>query len=120
MFHIDVKVSSNSLRERRFTGFYGLPEVTQRVHSWTLFCQIAGMTDLSWLCKGDFNEILYDSEKLGGVNKRWRLMADFREALKDCNLEDMWFSGPKFTWSNKREGNGMIIEKLDMDLCNKA
>ena len=35
-------------------------------------------------------------------------------------MEDMGFSGPIFTWSNKREGNSMILERLDRGLCNRG
>ena len=103
--HIDVKIIQGRSYVWRFTRFYGHPEATERVHSWTLLRLIAGMANMSWLRMGDFNEILYDSKKLGGANKKWHHMADFREAVEDCNLENMEFSGPKFTWSNKREGD---------------
>ncbi|KAK3187994.1 hypothetical protein Dsin_027555 [Dipteronia sinensis] len=46
-------------------------------------------------------------------------MSDFREALEDSKLEDMGFQGPKYTWSNKREGPGLIMERLDRGMCNE-
>ncbi|KAK3211112.1 hypothetical protein Dsin_015818 [Dipteronia sinensis] len=68
---------------------------------------------------GDFNEVCYDSEKSWGLRKRWSAMSDFREALEDSKLEDMGFQGPKYTWSNKREGTGLIMERLDRGMCNE-
>ncbi|KAK3211530.1 hypothetical protein Dsin_016236, partial [Dipteronia sinensis] len=52
---------------------------------------------------GDFNEVCYDSEKIGGLSKKWSAMADFRESIEESQLEDIGFRGPKFTWSYKRE-----------------
>ncbi|KAK3198418.1 hypothetical protein Dsin_021833 [Dipteronia sinensis] len=106
--HIDVKITDTCAVVWRFTGFYGHPDQAQRKHSWTLLCHLACMYDLPWVCMGDFNEIMCDDEKIGGVIKNWRSMTEFREALKDCNLEDMGFIGP-----NKRDGGASVMERLD-------
>ena len=53
------------------------------------------------------------SEKLGGGSKDKKLMAGFREALDDCELEDLGFGGSPFTWCNKRDGEALIHERLD-------
>ncbi|KAK2649867.1 hypothetical protein Ddye_017356 [Dipteronia dyeriana] len=81
----------------RFTGFYGNPDATQRNHSWTLLRRLAGMTDWPWLFMGDFNEIMFDSEKYGGAKKKWKELANFCEAVEDCKLMDMGYRGPTFT-----------------------
>ena len=67
---------------------------------------------------GDFNAIQFHSEKVGGMRRSWGSMTDFREAMEDNGLKDIGFSGPIFTWSNKREGELMIMERLDRGLCN--
>lgn len=56
-----------------FTGFYGHPSSTSRHLSWALLRRIgiahsAGMTP--WLVEGDFNEIIYHTEKSGGAVRR--------------------------------------------------
>ncbi|KAK3225397.1 hypothetical protein Dsin_005259 [Dipteronia sinensis] len=51
---------------------------------------------------------------------QWHSLADFREAVEDYDLEDMGYMGPKFTWSNKREGVCLIMKLLDRGLCTKA
>ncbi|KAK3195440.1 hypothetical protein Dsin_026750 [Dipteronia sinensis] len=68
-YHVDVKVLSHSGFTWRFTGFYGHPEVSQRHHAWTLLRRLHSRSDLPWLCAGDFNEILEDSEKQGGIRR---------------------------------------------------
>ncbi|KAK3195392.1 hypothetical protein Dsin_026702 [Dipteronia sinensis] len=103
--HIDVNIKEKYRQLWRFTGFYGHPDRSQRKLSWTFLRRLAGMSSLPWVCMGDFNEVLRDDEKLGGNEKRWREMSDFREALEEANLKDVGFIGPKFTWSNKRDGS---------------
>ena len=51
------------------------------------------MSTLPWLCIGDFNEIQCDEEKVGGVRKNWKLLAEFREAMDESGLVDMGFLG---------------------------
>ena len=46
-------------------------------------------------------------------------MADFRKAMDESLLDDMGFRGSKYTWSNKRDGNCLIMDRLDRGLCNK-
>ena len=87
--HIDTIISGLGGKRWRFTGFYGHPEQSQRKNSWSLLQMIAGMSSLPWGCMGDFNEILCDSEKVGGVKKNWKDLSAFREALEVCNLDDM-------------------------------
>ncbi|KAK2649995.1 hypothetical protein Ddye_017484 [Dipteronia dyeriana] len=95
--HIDVQVKSHVLEIWRLTGFYGNPEAEQCCHGWTLLLCLQGMPQLPWLCVGDFNEILQDGKKMGGVLRNRRLMEDFRETLNWCELSDIGFKGPTFT-----------------------
>ncbi|KAK3187993.1 hypothetical protein Dsin_027554 [Dipteronia sinensis] len=68
--HIDVRIRRINKQSWRFTGFYGDPDGTQRCHSWSLLKRLAGMSNLPWVCIGDFNEVCYNSEKSGGLRKR--------------------------------------------------
>lgn len=44
----------------------------------------------------------------------------FREALENCEPEDLSYTGPKFTWCNNREGSARICERLDRFLENSG
>ena len=71
------------------------------------------------LIMGDFNEILEGEENsrfldLGRLPCRMR---DFQRMVLHCNLSDMGYQGPLFTWCNKRE-DGVICKKLDRVLIN--
>ncbi|XP_052291873.1 uncharacterized protein LOC127900709 [Citrus sinensis] len=47
------------------------------------------------------------------------MVADFRESVKDCKLEDVGCRGHRFTWSNRRFGPHYIEEILDRFMCNQ-
>ncbi|KAK3212073.1 hypothetical protein Dsin_016779 [Dipteronia sinensis] len=118
--HINMTITEVGGKVWRLTGFYGRPERSLRCHSWTLLKRLVGMAHLPWVCIGDFDEILSDSDKFGGADRNWRTMSDFRETLEDCELENMGFIGPRFTWSNKKAGNALIMERLDRSFCHKG
>ena len=45
-------------------------------------------------------------------------MDDFQRALEDCQLCDLGFKDPKFTWNNGREGEAFTKERLDKAFAN--
>ncbi|KAK3188277.1 hypothetical protein Dsin_027838 [Dipteronia sinensis] len=110
-FHIDVKVESHVSTMWRMMGFYGNSESKQRGHAWRLMRRLRGMSDLPWICIGDFNEILSMEEKEGEVPQQRRMIEEFREAIDFCDLDDLGFRGPRFTWSNRQDGSSMIQER---------
>ena len=55
--------------------------------------------DVPWMCAGDFNEIIRQGEKLGGVIRNHRQMQLFRDVLDECGFLDLGFLGSRFTWS---------------------
>lgn len=67
---------------------------------------------------GYFNEILHANEKWGGNSRRNEHMQGFQVVMDLCNLIDLGFVGPKFTWCNNREGEAGITERLDRYLAN--
>jgi len=38
--------------------------------------------------------------------------------LEDCNLSDLGFSGPKYTWCNGKYGDDFSRERLDRAVAN--
>lgn len=66
--HIDVRVWDEVANpDWRFMGFYGNPEEANKFLSWDLLNTLSALITLLWICGGDFNEILLDSEKKGGA-----------------------------------------------------
>ena len=71
------------------------------------------MHDLPWALMGDFNEVLSEDEKYGGNPICQRRVRAIKECMDDCNMMDLGFSGPKYTWTNKRELGNLIQCRLD-------
>lgn len=72
---------------------------------------------IPWICGGDFNEFLWEWEKAGGAEirpNRHRYLDDF---MREAELMDLEFNGPKFTWQGTRNGN-LVEERLDRGLIN--
>ena len=47
-------------------------------------------------------------------------MEEFQECLFNLELDDMPFSGPLFTWINRRVGDQFVARKLDRSLQNES
>lgn len=71
------------------------------------------------MCLGDFNEILVPSEKWGGSARNRSQMNAFQQVLEECELSDLGFSGPKYTWRNCREVIEFIKERIDRGAANQ-
>ncbi|XP_073291073.1 uncharacterized protein [Primulina huaijiensis] len=118
--HIDCIVKIDQL-EWRFTGFYGNPKIFDRNLSWKLLWRLHSIPELKllpWLVGGDFNEILSESEKVGGCSRPLQQMRDFRNTLSDCKLCDLKVIGDPFTWCNRMKNKEIIFKRLDRFLCN--
>ncbi|GAV75075.1 hypothetical protein CFOL_v3_18554, partial [Cephalotus follicularis] len=65
--HIDTEVALKG-REGiwRLTGICAQPETHLRHETWSLLCNLSSQRNIPWLCMGDFNEILYNTENEGG------------------------------------------------------
>lgn len=62
--HIDVEIQDDKGKHRRlFTGFYGAPDVRNKVETWDLLRRLGRNNSLPWLVGGDFNDILFAHEK---------------------------------------------------------
>lgn len=101
------------------SGIYGWPDTAQRDQTWQLLRALRNMVNDSWLCCGDFNEIMWNAEKKGGQLKSSCSMGMFRDALYSCKLRDLGFIGSAFTWSNGRQGKDNIMERLDRATATK-
>ena len=111
--HIDALIMDDPANPWRLTGFYGWPKEQRKQDSWKLLKHLHSRNSGTWLCFGDFNEILQSEEKQGRLPKPLAPMKHFRTALLHCGLADLGFQGNIFTWNNGREGDAYVQERLD-------
>ena len=71
-----------------------------------------------WLVIGDLNSTASNLDKSGGNQKGECSSRSFRNFVDNVGAIDMGFSGPKYTWTNKRSGWANIRSKLDRGICN--
>lgn len=67
---------------------------------------------------GDFNEILSGEDKFGGRSVNLNRALDYKDCVDTCNLLDLGFSSPKYTWSNGRQISDLILERIDRCFAN--
>ncbi|XP_042033147.1 uncharacterized protein LOC121779791 isoform X2 [Salvia splendens] len=83
---------------------------------WNKLRELAvGMEGLPWLVGGDFNIFLSEEERQGSNKNRVKEMAEFADAVNDCQLLELGADGANFTWAR-----GDILEKLDRALIGEG
>jgi hypothetical protein len=100
---MDATISKEDEEPWRVTFVYGEPKRGLRIEFWDLLRCLRREWSGPWLCYGDFNEVLSQDEHYGARDRSDAQMVLFRNCLDDCNLMDLGFSGPKYTWSNRQD-----------------
>ena len=105
--HLSVKVRPFDTQSLLF-AVYASPRFNERCVLWNNLVNVASLHSSPWIIAGDFNEVLTDNDKFGGraVNATRSLL--FKDCLDSCNMVDLGFSGPRFTWSNRRGVRSLI------------
>ncbi|KAL0012521.1 hypothetical protein SO802_007629 [Lithocarpus litseifolius] len=117
--HVLVKVTSSSF-EFIFSAIYTSPRFHERCILWNNLKNAADLHEKPWIIAGDFNEVLADGDKFGGraVNSNRSLL--FKDCLDYCNMIDMGFTGPRFTWTNRCNINALVQERIDRFFANPS
>ncbi|KAH0712322.1 hypothetical protein KY289_008281 [Solanum tuberosum] len=63
----------------------------ERLELWEDLEDIAANVDVPWIVGGDFNVILEETEKLGGLPVTQQETTDFAQCLSSCNLSEITF-----------------------------
>ena len=66
----------------------------------------------------DFNEVLCGEDKFGGNQININRALEFKSVLDSYNFVDLGFTGPKYTWTNKRQLVDLILERIDRCFAN--
>ena len=110
--HAFIRVRSQSF-SWLISAIYVNPRFEERCILWNNLRILANMHDLPWALMGDFNEVLSAEEKYGGNPICQRRVRAIKECMDECSMMDLGFSGPIYTWTNKRELDNLIQYRLD-------
>lgn len=99
---VDMVFDESNVASWRLSCFYGYPERSRRRDSWNLIRNLAGVSHLPWCILGDFDDMLYKSDKKGRHLHPNYLMDGFRITIDDSNLLELDHHGGLFTWERSR------------------
>ncbi|XP_075077104.1 uncharacterized protein LOC142163855 [Nicotiana tabacum] len=85
---------------------------------WDSLYYLASDMELPWLVGGDFNVLLNEEEKIGGLPVYPPEYEDFAFCVNSCELFDTGYKGSPFTWWNGRPNAECIFKILDKIVVN--
>lgn len=99
------------------TAIYASPIFSVCCNLWEHLRSVKSNITGPWLLIGDFNEIIFTSEVLGGnfLPSRATLLAN---CMADCDLLDLYTVGGTFTWRKNIHGGGHVRKRLDRSVAN--
>lgn len=100
------------------SAIYTSPRLAERRVLWNNLSAIPDLLNMPWVMAGEFNESPIDSDKLGGRPVSILRSLEFKDCLDKCFMVDLGFSGPRFTWNNKRDVGVLIQERIDRFFVN--
>lgn len=117
---IHTRVKENGYEEWVFSALYASPNPRLREVLWEGLKEFANNNQLLWSITGDYNDIASVEESRSTApdsnhNQRRKFVGN----INHCKLMDVGASGPKFTWSNGKQGAANVQKRLDRGLCNK-
>ncbi|XP_061348098.1 uncharacterized protein LOC133293538 [Gastrolobium bilobum] len=120
---LETRTQSESLSSYRnsfhFTAIYASPSQNVRNNLWEDLRKLSETMNRLWLLGGDFNEIAYTHEKIGGVPANLTKCANFSSVLEDYQVTDLGCDGPLFTWKGPKWTNlRRIFKRLDRVVAN--
>ncbi|XP_009624636.1 uncharacterized protein [Nicotiana tomentosiformis] len=100
------------------TFVYSKCSSLERLELWDSLYYLASDMELPWLVRGDFNVVLSEEEKLGGLPMYPPEYENFAFCVNSCGLFDLGYKGSPFTWWNRRPNAQCIFKRLDMIFVN--
>ena len=96
---------------------YGSPYLQSRAEVWNSLTDIMKNNGGKWVLIGDFNQVEYKEQKLGGSDRIQgaNIFMDWKIHNK---LLDIPYQGVTFTWTNNRSNEEVIYERIDKAYCN--
>ncbi|XP_026400244.1 uncharacterized protein LOC113296127 [Papaver somniferum] len=97
---------------------YRALNVHDRTARWEYLLTLNEIFNDPWLLVGDMNFILNNTEKEGGNEASTSIFNLVHRTIQQIGFMDLGFHGDPFTWSNQREGESNIRERIDRGLVN--
>ncbi|KAM3360473.1 putative protein isoform X2 [Capsicum galapagoense] len=110
--------NSNTCKDIFITTVYTKCAPLERKDLWEDLERVHQSIQGPWCIGGDFNVILDPDEKLGGKPHRMAKSFDFSSCMNACEVSNLGFIGPKFTWCNNRISKERIWKRLDRVFIN--
>ncbi|RAL38049.1 hypothetical protein DM860_000743 [Cuscuta australis] len=79
---------------------------------------IADNMQKAWCVLGDFNAIMGTEDKIGGLPVKGEETKEFCDCIRYCDLDEIPYTGARYTWSNKQGHEKRIYSKLDWAFSN--
>lgn len=98
---------------------YRAPQQQGRAKFWEDLSMLGDQRDSPWLLTGDFNDLLDNSEKVGGPPRWEGSFLAFRNFVSKNGLWDLQFSGNSLSWRGTRYSHH-IKSRLDRAMANLA
>ena len=111
-FEVEVLQASNRIIDTKikfgsrvfFMSFvYGDPVRQRRSVVWVMLKDIGLNRNGGWFLVGDFNELMNNSEKVGGPRRQENTFYEFRALSRDYRLKEVPSSGNRLSWAGVRE-----------------
>ncbi|GJV08949.1 RNA-directed DNA polymerase, eukaryota, reverse transcriptase zinc-binding domain protein [Tanacetum coccineum] len=71
-----------------------------------------------WSLLGDFNAALNLDDKSVGSSNFDISMREFKECVEDIEVSDVNYTGLKYTWNQKPQGDDGVLKKIDRIMAN--
>ncbi|KAH0633697.1 hypothetical protein KY289_036658 [Solanum tuberosum] len=117
--HVMVKVITTNTHWL-FSIIYASTNLTHMSLLWDNLCTLKSHYSGPWLMCGDFNQVMSQNEKWGGRPINYTRANRFSTCMNHCDLVDLGFKGSKYTWSNHRKKDSLILKRLYRGLANRS
>ncbi|XP_026443846.1 uncharacterized protein LOC113343999 [Papaver somniferum] len=117
MINCIVKLDSQN-NNSLLTCLYGALNKNDKEAQWNHINNLRENHNNPWIVIGDLNFILDRNDKEGGNTPSQTDLDANNDILNMNNLDSMQYIGNPFTWTNRRNGNDLILERLDRVLTS--
>ncbi|KAK1261719.1 hypothetical protein QJS04_geneDACA011582 [Acorus gramineus] len=99
--HSEVTLKDSGLRFL-LTITYGSNSPAERLVMWDDIISLAQHISIPWLVGGDFNEVRFTNEKMGGRALQTGRLTRFNSCIEQCSLFDIHTAGNSLSWNNRQ------------------